>query len=192
MTPSHTLQVVVDALEAAQVPHMLAGSFASSLHGMARTTADIDIVIDPSAASLARLLDHLDLDRFYVDAEAARRALADRDPFNIVDVTNGWKVNLIIRKERPFSVAEFERRTPTTIIGVPAFVATAEDTVLAKLEWSRLGGSDRQRRDVVEILRIQGPALDHEHLDTWAEALGLTELLSAARLDAHRADDHSG
>lgn len=60
-------------------------------------------------------------------------------------------------------------------------MATAEDTVLAKLEWARLGGSDRQVRDVVEILRIQGHTLDHGYLDRWAEDLGLAEQLADAR-----------
>lgn len=188
MTPSNTLQTIVDALDAAGIDHMIAGSFASSLHGLARTTADIDLVVDPTPASLERLLASLDLDRFYVDAGAARRALGSRDQFNVVDTTNGWKVDLIIRKDRAFSVAEFGRRTPTTIIGVPTFVATAEDTVLAKLEWPRLGGSERQQRDVVEILRIQGAAIDHDHLETWAEALGVTDLLEIARLEADRVE----
>lgn len=181
MSSADTLRLLVDALDAAGAGHMLAGSFASSLHGMARTTADIDIVIDPTPDALEALLRRLDTARFYVDPTRARGALADRDQFNVVDLTNGWKVDLIIREGRPFSLSEFERRAPVTVLGVETWVATAEDTVLAKLEWAHLGGSDRQARDVIEILRIQGRELDHGYLDRWAADLGLSDQLADVR-----------
>ena len=43
---------VVGALNKAGIPHMVAGSFASTHHGVPRTTQDIDLVIEPAAASL--------------------------------------------------------------------------------------------------------------------------------------------
>lgn len=159
---------------------MLAGSFASSIHGLARTTADIDLVIDPTASSIQRLLDQLDRERFYVDDEECRRAVQIRSLCNVIDIGSGWKIDLIIRKDRPFSINEFGRRVPATVVGVDVFVATAEDTVLAKLEWSR-GGSERQVRDVVEILRVQGPSIDDSYLDRWAGVLAISDELASAR-----------
>lgn len=91
MTSADTLRLLVDALDAAGVPHMLAGSFASSLHGMARTTADIDIVIDPTPEALDALLARLDPERFYVDPTRARTALGGGDQFNVVDVPTGGR-----------------------------------------------------------------------------------------------------
>ncbi len=49
----------------------------------------------------------------------------------MIDTTSGWKVDLIMRKDRPFSRAEFARRRPTEVLGVGVFLATPEDTVLA-------------------------------------------------------------
>ncbi|HXH57072.1 hypothetical protein [Iamia sp.] len=181
MTTASSLGAIIDALDGAGIPHMLAGSFASSLHGLARTTADIDLVIDPAAGAVDRFVDRLDVDRFYVDRQAARRASDQRDQFNVIDTATGWKVDLIVKKDRPFSVTEFERRSPATVLGVPVLVATAEDTVLAKLEWSRGSDSDRQRRDVTEILRIRAAGLDEAYLDRWAADLDLTDLLATAR-----------
>lgn len=181
MTTADTLRLVLAALDAAGVGSMLAGSFASSLHGLARTTADIDIVIDPTPSTLTRFLDLVDRDRFYADDAAARRALAARDQFNVIDTSTGWKVDLIVRRDRPFSISEFTRRQTVTVVGVEASVATAEDTILAKLEWSRLGGSDRQRQDVIEILRIRGNDLDRAYLHRWAVELGLLDDLEQVR-----------
>ena len=47
---------LVAKLGAAGVPHMVVGSFASSFHGIPRSSQDLDLVIDPDAASLRRLL----------------------------------------------------------------------------------------------------------------------------------------
>lgn len=186
MTSTETLRLVVEALNAAAIEHMLAGSFASSLHGMARTTADIDLVIDPTPTSIGEFLTHLDTERFYVDPPTARTSVAARDQFNVVDIMNGWKVDLIIRKDRAFSAAEFRRRVPATVLGVKTSVATAEDTVLAKLEWAARGASDRQVRDAVGILRIQRDRVDDDYLDRWAEPLGVAALLEQARREARR------
>lgn len=181
MTSASTLKAVVDSLDAAAIPHMVAGSFASSLHGLARSTADIDIVLDPTNDALDDFVEGLDPVRFYVDRASARRALIQRDQFNVVDLQTGWKVDPIVRKDRPFSASEFRRRTSTEIFGVTTFVATAEDTIIAKLEWTSIGGSDRQGRDVVEILRIQRGDLDDGYLDHWAVELGLSDQLDQAR-----------
>jgi hypothetical protein len=141
MTSSNALQAAVSALDQAGIPHMLAGSFASSLHGLARTTADIDLVIDPPSGAIGQFLEALDRDRYYVDEDTARSSVDDQSQFNVIDTHTGWKIDLIIRKSRPFSNTEFSRRSPATVVGVPVFVATAEDTILAKLEWAR----DRSR-----------------------------------------------
>lgn len=180
MSADQTLRGVVTALDDAGIAHMLAGSFASSLHGVARTTADIDLVVMAAPGSIDRLLAGLDRDRFYVDEGSAREAVPGGQ-FNVIDTTTGWKVDLVHIRDRPFSVAEFERRVPATILGVPVFVATVEDTVLAKLEWSKVSRSDRQVQDVVDLLRVRGSDLDDDYLDRWADELGVADLLRSVR-----------
>jgi len=174
------LRRVVTALDQAGVPHMLVGSFASMSHGAPRATQDIDIVIDPTSDALARFVASLEADGLYV-SPSARDALSSRDQFNLIDSTTGWKVDLIVRKDRPFSVTEFERRTPVRVFDVDLFVATAEDTVLAKLEWAAMGGSDRQVADAATVLEVRGDEIDDQYLDHWAAELGVTELLERAR-----------
>jgi hypothetical protein len=155
---------------------MIAGSFASAAHGMARTTQDVDVVIDPpNAGALEALLGALSPDDYYVDGDTAREALRLRSMFNVVDHASGWKVDFIVRKNRPFSREEFARRMAVSMLGVPVFVASPEDTIVAKLEWSQQsGGSDRQRRDVAGIIATLGGALDREHIERWVRDLDLT------------------
>jgi hypothetical protein len=156
---------------------MVAGSLASTLHGEPRSTQDIDLVIDPTPEQLTAFVDGLDRDRFYVGD--ASGALERRDQFNVIDVTTGWKVDLIVRKQRPFSQTEFDRRQHAVMLGVTTAVATVEDTILTKLEWARAGDSDRQRRDVTAMINVQRSTLDIGYIRHWAEALDLTAELDA-------------
>ena len=178
MTLAALLAEIVRGLDAAGIPHMVAGSLASTHHGEPRSTQDIDLVIDPDGPALTRFVAGLDRDRFYVGD--AHGALARRDQFNVIDVTTGWKVDLIIRKDRPFSRTEFDRRRPVVLAGVPTAVASVEDTILAKLEWATAGDSDRQRRDVIAMLAVQAATLDMAYLRHWAQILDLTDDLEAA------------
>lgn len=177
---TRVLRDVIAGLDAAGIPHMLVGSFASTSYSTPRTTQDIDIVIDPTPPALDRFSASLDRDRFYVES-TAQEALAARDQFNVIDITTGWKVDLIILKDNPFGRSEFHRRVRTDVFGVDLFIATAEDTVLAKLEWAAMGGSDRQVADAAAVLAVQGDRIDHEYLDRWAPELGVIDLLERAR-----------
>jgi hypothetical protein len=183
---SHPLATIVSQLDRFGIPHMLAGSFASTYHGDPRTTNDIDLVIDPSRAALESFLRGLDPERFYVSAEAARTAFERRGQFNVVLLDSGWKADLILRKERPFSRAEFERRQPAEIAEVALFVATAEDTIVSKLEWARAGESERLLRDVVGILEVSGECLDRVHNAHWVAELDREPLWERANAEVER------
>ncbi len=178
------LATIVAELDRFGIPHMVAGSFASTLHGEPRTTRDIDLVIDPDEPSLQRLADELDRSRFYVSKEAVGEAWERRGQFNVVLLDSGWKADLIIRKDRPFSHSEFERRQHATIGDAQVFVATAEDTIVAKLEWAREGESERQLRDVAGILGMSGDRLDHAYVERWVREMGLGEVWTRAQREA--------
>lgn len=167
---------VARALDTAGVPYMLAGSFASSHHGAPRATQDIDIVIDPSFDSLDGFLAALKGDDVYFDADVAREEFRRRGQFNVIDGSTAWKVDVIFRKARPFSKEEMSRRVPAVVLGVNVFVATAEDTVLAKLEWARMGESERQLRDARALIDAKGESLDRGHIEKWLDDLGVRAL----------------
>lgn len=180
---SGLLDRLVRLLDASGVPFMIAGSFASTAHGMPRTTQDVDLVIDPPGpAELDALVSAMAPGEYYVDADAARDALKRRSVFNVIDLASGWKVDFIVRKDRAFSREEFSRRMRLTLLDVPVFVASPEDTIVAKLEWSKqAGGSERQRRDVAGILATAGSSLDRDYVERWVHDLGLLEEWRAAQ-----------
>lgn len=172
------LAKVVAALDSAGIAYMVTGSFASTFHGEPRMTRDIDLVIDPDASTVVLFVEQFDSDSFYIND--AISAMARRDMFNVIDITSGWKVDLIIRKDRAFSNEEFRRRRPAVIAGIDTFIASAEDTILSKLEWSKSSGSDQQFRDVVAMIGVQKTALDLDYLIYWANEINVSDDLQRA------------
>lgn len=172
---------VTRLLQGLQIPYMIVGSLASSFHGEPRQTRDIDIVIDPEADTLRRFVEGLPPDELYADTGAAAEALERRTSFNVIEAATGWKVDLIIRRDRPFSCEELGRRISVRLLDTDTHIATAEDTIIAKLEWSLEGASERQLRDVVGILETQGDSLDRAYLDRWIRALGLDDAWEQAQ-----------
>lgn len=173
MTLESFLRRVVAIVEELEIPYMLTGSLASAYYGEPRATRDIDFVIAVSEVELDRLLQRLDHEGFYVSREAAREARKERSQFNAVDPESGWKVDWIVRKDRPFSRREFERRRRVEFLELDLPVVTAEDLIVAKLEWAEKGGSELQIQDAVAIFLQQGDTLDREHVERWVDELGL-------------------
>jgi predicted nucleotidyltransferase len=176
MSQQDFIRKIVSLLERAGVPHMLTGSFGSSIHGEPRTTNDIDVVIAPTRPQLDELLQLLSPD-FYVSPAAARDALKNRGMFNVVEYTSGWKADLIIIKDRPFSAEEFNHRLVVEAMGMSLPVVSPENAILSKLEWMKLRPSDRQFRDCLGIALVQRGKLDVPYLRRWAAELGVTDLL---------------
>jgi hypothetical protein len=178
MTPEEdALARVVHLLAACGIPYMVTGSIAASFYGRPRATQDADIVIDPGPAELARLLAELESAGFYVERDGATRALRDRRQFNVIEMARATKIDLIVRKDRTFSVEEFGRRVQRDLPFAPAtFIVTPEDSIVSKLEWARRSGeSERQLRDVAGILELN-PGLDREYIARWAGQLGVADL----------------
>ena len=171
------------AIEQAGGRYFVGGSLASSLQGEPRATNDIDVVVDLPIARMPDSVAALGGD-FEVDEDALRGALAQTRSCNIFYLPVVMKVDSFCVGGSPFDVSEFDRRR-RLLVRPPdgtLVVKSPEDTVLRKLLWYVAGGgvSDRQWRDVVEVLRVSAAELDRTYLTTWAARLSLSELFERA------------
>jgi hypothetical protein len=168
---------LIALLDKAGIPYMVAGSVGSSFHGRPRATQDTDVVIDPTEDQFSSFLALME-QGYYVSLDAALDALRRRTMFNIVDLEGGWKADLILRKDRPFSRQEFERRRQIEAMDQTIWVVSPEDTVLSKLEWMKGRESDVQYSDALGVAITQWGNLDLEYLRRWAGPLGIENMLS--------------
>lgn len=185
MSEADLFRRITSALDAAGIAYMLAGSFASSYYGANRSTFDIDFVIEATPQKLRLLFEHLPQNEYYGELDAALDAHKHESLFNILDNATGWKIDLIMLKSTAFGREEFRRRERVLIDGVPLYIISAEDAIVSKLEWSKIGGSHRQLEDVAGILRVRGESLDHSYLNKWIKELELeTQWKDARQLSA--------
>jgi hypothetical protein len=175
---------IVAALEAAEIPYMLTGSYASSLHSIPRATRDIDIVIFPNRVQLTGFIRSLPSERYYSDLEDAIESLKRRSQFNIIDHATGWKIDFIIPPFDEFHEEEFARRRLIDIDGLQLSVVSPEDIVIAKLLWAKSGASERQIEDAATVIRVQGSKLDAAYLAKWVRRLQIEQQWLSARTRA--------
>ncbi|MCS6939426.1 MAG: DUF6036 family nucleotidyltransferase [Roseiflexaceae bacterium] len=180
--------LVTKTLERLGIPYAVGGSLASSLYGVMRSTLDVDIVADIKPEQIPPLIAALSHE-FYADDEMIKDAIAHRSSFNFIHYETAFKVDVFIRKLRAFDQMQLERRQPVVIAANPeesVYIVSAEDIILSKLEWYRLGGevSERQWRDVLGVLKVRAGELDLNYLRRWATELNVSDLLECALKEA--------
>ena len=184
MTAADLFRSISNLLEQAGITYMLTGSFASSVYGMKRGSADIDFIIAADEAAIRRLLLLLPENDFYSELNQALEACRRKSMFNLLDHVTGLKIDLIFVKDREFSREEFGRRRKATVGGVPLYIAAPEDIILSKLEWAKLGESSRQIEDAAGILKVRADELDLNYIEKWVSELGLASEWSRVRQSA--------
>ncbi len=174
---------VLGVLDQMEVPYLVGGSVASSIHGISRPTMDADIVADLKPEQVDEFAALLKSE-FYADPAAIRDALSRRRAFNLIHYASTFKVDVFPLRADPYSRASFGRREfeESRSFGpepIECAVASAEDTILRKLEWYRAGGenSERQWNDLRGVMRVSGARLDREYMRKWAEYLKVGDLL---------------
>lgn len=84
MSLGGVIRALAEALDAAEIQWMVAGSVASSTWGEVRATQDIDVVVEATRTSLLRLCRALPAERWYADEDMAIEASKRRSMFNLV------------------------------------------------------------------------------------------------------------
>lgn len=176
---------VTAVLDALGVQHTIGGSVASSLAGEPRSTLDIDIVAAIDASHVTGIVSALS-GEFYVDEGALRRAVQTRGTVNLIHQATQLKIDLFVAGGSPLDAQQLARRRRVEVGTRVLHVHPPEDILLQKLRWFRLGGevSDRQWRDVLAIVRTQGPRLDLVYLAANAPTLGVADLLARLLAEA--------
>jgi hypothetical protein len=176
---------VFELLDRLRIPAMLSGAHASGIYGAARSTHDIDIVIQLSRDHVEDLIAAFPAEEFYVSRIAVEEAIREERTFNVVHYASGEKIDFWMLKSEPFSQSAFARRRQEPYGGRLIPVSSPEDTIVQKLRWFRLWDrNETQMSDARSVFEIQYPHLDLAYIEYWIAQLGLDDLWQELRSKA--------
>lgn len=182
------LKPLVKAFNETGIDYYIGGSIASSAYGIPRSTLDIDIAADLQLKHAAKLVSRLK-GSYYIESEMVSDAIQRQSSFNIIHLETMLKVDIFIVKDTPFDREAFCRKKQEVLDedneSDRFYLASAEDIILYKLVWYRLGEgvSERQWRDLVGVIKVQNIKLDKEYLRFWASELEISDLLEQAFIE---------
>ena len=183
------LTPLIDLLNRLGIAWYVGGSVASTVHGRFRATNDVDMIADLRAEHAEALRVARDADH-YVDEDSIRDAVRRRSSFNLLHFGTGLKIDVFVAADSEYEASVRARRVLQPVGDGPSarhlWIASAEDTILAKLAWYRRGGevSERQWSDVQGVIELRNRDLDIDYLRRWAPILGVADLLEQALTEA--------
>jgi len=184
-SPGDGLLRLLEVFDRLEIPYMIGGSGASSVHGLVRTTGDVDIVANV-AENVQALVSQLQ-GEFYIDEQQVRAALEHGRSFNVIHYRSSYKFDIFPVTGDRYQQVQFGRRRyeiSSVFTGelLELAVSSPEDVILSKLRWYRQGGevSEQQWNDVLGVIAAQRERLDLPYLGEWAQYLGVVDLLEQA------------
>jgi hypothetical protein len=159
----------------------ICGSLSSVAHGAPRATVDVDILAELELDDVGSLLGALEPE-YYASKESIEEAVLIRSSFNLIHLATVYKIDVFVSDRSAFNTSVLDRAIDLSIErsrNELFRVQSAEDTIVSKLRWYRLGRevSERQLSDVLGVMRVQAEALDQDYMRRWADELGVRDLL---------------
>lgn len=193
---SATLLPVMHALSGIGISSYLAGSIASSIHGMQQSASDIDLVLLPQGHEtllVGPVLAPLQ-DEYLIEPTVVAHGLREGSSCSLIHVGTLMKIDLIFPHTPRFDEAMQASVVPMLIDEryPPFLLASALEMIVWKLTRcaNELASgpdgmiNDAEWNDVLGILKVQGTMLDLAQLATWAQMLQAGHLLPQALEDA--------
>jgi len=169
---------LIEALEAEQVPCMLAGSFASMVYGIPRSTKDVDFVVELEeprfSRPMVRLEPHFELDpQQYLETSTWTRR------YILKARRSAFKVEFFLKSDDSHHVSQWSRKRTVfdSILQHHVTMPTPEDVIVQKLRWGR----PQDRIDAENVMDVQAPNLDCSYIEHWCDQHGKRDLLEEIR-----------
>jgi len=179
MEPFELLIIISNVFEKLEIPYFVTGSIASITYGEPRFTNDIDIVADIKDWDIPGLIHCFPENEYYIDADSINQAIQFKSQFNIIHLSSGLKIDVMIKKKTFFDNSRFSRIKRLRLEEKEINFASPEDVILKKMEYYKMGSSEKHLRDITGILKIYKGKIDFEYLKNWISTLDLIEIWEA-------------
>lgn len=174
MNEKELMRKVTGTFETLGIPYFITGGMASIAYSEPRYTHDIDVVADIPDSLVPALLGEYPAPDYYLSAPAMREAIRRRSQFNIIHITSGLKVDVMLPSRNEYDRLRMSRiKRLQTGSDTEGWFASPEDVILKKLVFFQSGGSEKHLRDIASMLLISGSAIDQEYVTQWARKLGV-------------------
>jgi len=180
MTSDAAVQAVLDGLNAVGIPFMVVGSFSSNIYGLARSTQDVDIVVQLQSGQIQQLANVLAVE-LQLDPQPRFETVTMTTYFVLHTREGKFRIELFVLSDDPHDETRFARRVQGMVAGRPVWVPTAEDVIITKVRWY---GTDRRNKDwddVRNVIAVQQNRLDWDYIHRWCDLHGSREHLDAIR-----------
>ena len=148
---------------------MIVGEFAVSYHNRARTTNDIDLILQIYPAHIKSILkyfpDWKGFENSFVDS--VRRGIL----FNITDFETGIRYDFMTYKDSDYNQAAFQRREEVGFFNTKCFICSKEDLIISKLQWYNITPSEKQMEDLKFLLLDE--SVNKDYINHWVIKLNL-------------------
>ncbi len=122
---------------------------------------------------------------YYISETAIEEAIKHKSMFNLLDTTEGDKVDFWMLTDDPFDQSRFARKYEENVLGIPMKISSAEDTIVMKLRWADIsGGSEKQFTDALRVYEVQFANLDLAYIELWSDRLQVNDLLERIKQTA--------
>jgi hypothetical protein len=182
MNSDEATGVVIDALDALEIPYMVVGSFSTNFYGIPRSTQDADIVVQLKPGAISMLADRLQ-PTFRLDPQMSFETITatKRYILHMADDIGAFTVELFLLSEDDHDQQRFAQRRSERIVEREVFIPSVEDVIITKLRWSHAGGRRKDIEDVENVIAVQGDRIDWPYVYSWCDRHGTRELLDQVR-----------
>jgi hypothetical protein len=163
------LQKIVNILDTEKIDYMIVGGFAVSYHNRARTTNDIDLVLQIDPHHVGAILKHFpewqDFEESFIES------VMQGQLFNITDFETGIRYDFMTYQDSDYNYAAFNRREKVIFFDNDCYMSSKEDLVISKLKWYNLSKSEKQFEDLKFLLLDD--ELDLNYINLWSKKLNI-------------------
>jgi hypothetical protein len=173
---------VLELLESIGIPYVLVGSLASNTYGIVRATQDADFVIQPSPGQFPLLLSSLGA-TYEADPQIQFETVTGTQKRFVREKSTGFVLEFFQLSQDPHDQARFARRQKLDVVGRDAWVLTAEDVLVTKLNWLNRANRAKDLLDIRAVISVQADNLDWPYIESWCDAHGSRPLLEKIRAE---------